>query len=246
MDENVFSELKDTIIVALDVDTAKEAEVLIKTLHPYVGWFKIGLKLITAGEAWETIKIIRAYGKRVFYDGKFHDIPYTVGGLVEPLVKNKIEMFDVHCVGGPEMVKEIVKRNKVAVAKTIWEDFRRPAILGVIRLSSLDATSSELAVLALSAKQNGLDGVVASGKEEIKVIRNCCGKDFIITAVGIRPDWAISNGRGGHKRPMTPKEASQAGANYLVIGRPLTHPPKEIGGPAEAAQRIIAEIYVPF
>lgn len=254
---------KDRIIVALDVPTTAEALNLVKELHPYVGCFKVGLELLTSEGAPQVIKAIKDAGGKVFYDGKFMDIPNTIAGSVRPVTKMGVDIFNVHCLGG----KEMMRVAKVTATETATLSGKPcPLILGVTILTSLShddmvelgvfkplniADQKELSdqkrkemewivahQLAYLAQESGLDGVIAS-PQEIKAIRAYCQPEFLIVTPGVRPLWAAT---GDQKRVMTPGEAIKAGANYLVIGRPITKPPLEMHGAVEAAKKITDEI----
>jgi orotidine-5'-phosphate decarboxylase len=264
-------ETKERIIVALDVDTLGKALGLVEKLHPYVGYFKVGLELLTSEGAPKVVQGIKEAGGKIFYDGKFKDIPNTVAGAARAVTRLGVQMFNVHCLGGPAMMK---KAREAAEEEAKLLGVSRPLVLGVTVLTSLDyqdlvkmrimspadtTVPKEIAEagktdkiqkfvhnLALLAKESGLDGVIASPQE----VRTICGYgvprdyprlplDFLVVTPGVRPFWAAA---GDQKRVMTPGEAIKAGADYLVIGRPITQPPKEIGGPVEAAKKIVEEI----
>jgi len=254
-------EVKDRIIVALDVDSLDKAKSLVESLASYVGCFKIGLELLTAVGAPKVVKFVHSLGGQVFVDGKFNDIPNTVAGVSKVVAKMGVKMFNVHCLGGSAMMKAA----KHAVEEVCGNE-KRPVILGVTLLTSLDHKDlaemgiydelniadpeekkqieqdriERLAVrhLAWLAQECGLDGVIASPKE-IEAIRNYCQPGFLVVTPGVRPLWAAA---GDQKRTMTPAEAVKAGATALVIGRPITKPPAEIGTPADAAKKIAEEI----
>ena len=256
-------ETRERIIVALDVDTVDKALGLVKQLHPHVGCFKVGLELLTSEGAPTVVRAIREAGGKVFFDGKFKDIPNTVAGASRAVTKLGVEMFNVHCFGGSAMMKA-ARQAAEETAKTQGRPC--PTILGVTLLTSLDykdlvelgiyeelniADPQELAevkrqrierlvayYLAWLAQESGLDGVIAS-PQEIQVTRKYCQPEFLVVTPGVRPFWAAI---GDQKRVMTPGEAIKAGANYLVIGRPITQPPSEIGGSVEAAKLIAKEI----
>jgi orotidine-5'-phosphate decarboxylase len=256
-------EEKERIIVALDVDSLDKALGLVKQLYPYVGYFKAGLELLTSEGAPKVVQAIKEAGGKIFYDGKFMDIPNTIAGASRAVTKLGVDIFNVHCLGGAAMMKaacQAAEETAKAQGRT------RPFILGVTILTSLDyndlvqlgfyeelniADPKELAEtkrlrierlvahqLAWLAQESGLDGVIAS-PQEIKAVRNYCQPEFQVVTPGVRPLWAAV---GDQKRVMTPGEAIKAGANYLVIGRPITQPPAEIGGPVEAAKKIAEEI----
>jgi orotidine-5'-phosphate decarboxylase len=231
------------LIVALDTSDEQNVKKLVDQLALYVGAFKVGLELYTTlGPS--IIRYIQNPGSKVFLDGKFHDIPNTVAGASAAATRHKVWMFNVHCSGGTAMLIAAVNAAQETAAEL---NIPRPLILGVTILTSIDAKilKSELGIekeltrqvvyFAQLARDAGLDGVVASPKEIIP-IREKLGKEFIILTPGIRPSWAAD--AQDQKRIMTPRDAISAGANYLVVGRPITQSPN----PVEAAQRILDEI----
>lgn len=258
-------EAKDRIIVALDVNNLDEALKLTEKLHPYVGCFKVGLELLTSEGAPKVVQTIKKVGGKIFFDGKFKDIPNTVAGASAAVTKLGVDMFNVHCFGGSAMMKAALKAAKETAELC---SIRRPLILGVTLLTSLNYDDlvelgiynelniadpkelnevkrdriERLAVryLAWLAQESGLDGVIAS-PQEIQAVRNYCQPNFLIVTPGVRPLWAEVKDQ---KRVMTPAQAIRAGANYLVIGRPITQPPAKIGGPVEAAKKIVEEIAI--
>ncbi|GAB4258264.1 MAG: orotidine-5'-phosphate decarboxylase [Thermincola ferriacetica] len=233
---------KDRLIVALDVDTAQEAEMLVAQLQDHVGVFKVGMQLFNS-EGPEVLKRLHSLGARIFLDLKLHDIPNTVGQASAVLTGHRVYMFNVHTAGGKEMMEAAV-RASVETASSL--NLPRPLVIGVTVLTSIneeilrnemgiDRTVEEQVVKwAKLAKESGLNGVVASPRE-IRVIRETCGNDFVIVTPGVRPAWSAKNDQ---KRVMTPKEAVEAGASYLVVGRPIT----AANDPVEAAKRIVAEM----
>jgi orotidine-5'-phosphate decarboxylase len=233
---------KDRLIVALDVDTMAEAEHLVGQLHDYVGVFKVGMQLYNS-EGPEVLRRIHGLGGRIFLDLKLHDIPNTVGQAGAVLTRHRVFMYNVHTAGGKEMMQRAVDSTvKEAEASGI----QRPLVIGVTVLTSINQTILEQEIginrdikdqvvkWALLAKEAGLNGVVASPKE-ITAIREACGRDFVIITPGVRPAWAAVNDQ---KRVMTPGEAMQAGASYLVVGRPIT----AAADPVDAAKRILDEM----
>lgn len=243
---------KDKIIVALDAPTLADAEKIAGSVGSKIGALKVGLELLTAEGAPKVVSALAKYG-RIFFDAKFKDIPNTVAGAARSATRLGVWMFNVHCMGGLEMMKA-AKLASIKEAKRL--NIAPPLVIGVTILTSLDVKAlneiglqdmknaddlkKQVVRLALLAKNAGLDGVVAS-PQEIKDIRAACGKDFLIVTPGVRPTWAA---KGDQKRVTTPREAIENGADYLVIGRPITNPPKEVGSPADAVERILGELKV--
>lgn len=230
------------ILVALDVPTLPQALRLVAELRDFVGGFKVGLELCTATGAPQVIDAISAAGGQVFVDLKFKDIPNTVAGAARGLARPGVLMFNVHADGGAAML--------LAARDAARQGTHRPLVIGVTVLTSLDgaALNQEIGVpgtaadqvlrLARLARTSGLDGVVCSA-HEVAAIKDACGPDFVTVVPGIRPAWAAPNDQA---RYTTPAAAVRAGADYLVIGRPITQPPGHIGSPADAARAIAAEI----
>jgi orotidine-5'-phosphate decarboxylase len=208
-----------------------------------VGMFKINIHLFSAAGP-EAVRQIAALGPGVFLDLKFHDIPNTVAGAITVAAGLPgVELLNVHATGGLEMMRAAAN----ALADTQPQG-GRPKLLAVTILTSLDRTALRQAgisgtpgaravSLARLAKKAGLDGVVASS-HEIKPIRRACGKDFLIVVPGVRPRQSGGALRDDQARVATPGEAIRAGADYLVIGRPITTAPD----PQAAARAILAEM----
>ncbi len=205
---------KEKIIIALDVSSIKELERLLKMLSPHVRIFKAGMELFYSCGP-KLIDIIKKYDKEVFLDLKFHDIPNTVKNSAKAATRLGVFMFNVHASGGSAMMKAAIEGAEEESEKL---GIDRPRILGVTVLTSMEAKESQVLSLAKSAKEAGLDGVVASPKEAA-IIRKEIGKDFLVITPGIRPEGTEAQDQ---KRIATPKEAFQAGADYIVIGRPIT------------------------
>jgi orotidine-5'-phosphate decarboxylase len=232
--------LKERIIIALDVGTKREALALAEALND-ARVFKIGLELFTAeGPALleETVRL----GKKPFLDLKYHDIPNTVSGAVQSATRKGVHMLTLHTSGGIEMMAAAARAALEESARTGKE---RPVLLGVTILTSLKdeelrrigfahAVADQVLRLAVLAKDSGLDGVVCS-PHEIESIKRECGGDFLVVTPGIRPAWAAAQDQ---KRIMTPAEAVGKGADYLVIGRPITGAPS----PQEAFLKVLAEL----
>ena len=232
---------KDKIIFALDVEHFGEAQHWVNLLKDRVGIFKVGKQLFThAGP--KVIDMIRKKGQNVFLDLKYHDIPNTVARAGEEATKLEVAMFNLHALGGLAMMKKTVEASK-AIAKGLG--IPKPLILAVTILTSMDEEAlrevgvqgpllEEVGRLAFLSMKAGVDGVVAS-PQEIGIIRERCGEKFLIVTPGIRHP---SDKKDDQKRTMSPKEAIAAGANYLVIGRPI----KEAKDPLEAVEKIIEDI----
>lgn len=204
---------KDKIIVALDVKTIKEEERLLDILSPHIRIFKIGMELFYSCGA-KAVDIVKKYDREVFLDLKFHDIPNTVSNASKVAAKLGVFMFNVHASGGRDMMKAAVEGAKEESER---QGLDRPIILGVTVLTSMESSEKEVLGLVRSARDSGLDGVVASPKEA-GMIRKEIGKDFLIVTPGIRPE---GSSKDDQKRIATPQEAFRAGADYIVIGRPV-------------------------
>jgi orotidine-5'-phosphate decarboxylase len=238
--------MRDRVFVALDVETLDDAGALLDRLQGAVTGVKIGSQLFTAaGPAAVELALKRGY--RVFLDLKFHDIPNTVAGAVRGATRLGVFMLNVHASGGADMM-----RAAAEAAVQAARDFSvtRPVCLAVTVLTSLDrrALESEVGVsatveahvlrLAERARDAGLDGCVAS-PQEVRRIRNALGPRFAIVTPGIRSGTTQAAGAADdQKRVATPRAAIGAGADYLVIGRPITG----AADPKAAAAAIIADL----
>jgi orotidine-5'-phosphate decarboxylase len=229
------------IIVALDVDSRADALNLAAKLRGSVGAFKIGKQLFTA-EGPAIVRTLAEHGDRVFLDLKFHDIPNTVAGAVRSAAKTGAWMVNVHASGGRAMMRAAAE----AAAESTSGRATRPLVMGVTVLTSLDQAAldeigttrsvlDQVVHLARLAQEAGLDGVVAS-PHEVRAIRTACGDRFLTVIPGIRP--SSQAGRDDQARTMGPAEAIEAGASYLVIGRPIT----AASDPRAAADAIAAEL----
>ncbi len=234
------SNAKDRIFVALDTPDMARAAVLTRALSGLLGGVKLGKEFFTA-QGPDGVRAV-AGGERLFLDLKFHDIPNTVAGAVRAATHLRPVLLNVHAAGGPAMMQAAAEAAREAAEDL---EVARPLMLGVTVLTSMDDDDIEavgqrgpardqVIRLAQLAQRNGLDGVVCSPRE-ITALREACGDDFILLVPGIRPGWAA---KGDQKRTMTPADALAAGADYLVIGRPITG----AEDPAGAARRIAAEI----
>ena len=226
------------VIVALDVPALREATDLAARLAPYLAAVKIGSQLFTA-EGPRAVRAMHDLGLRVFLDLKFHDIPNTVAGAIVSARALGVWMVNVHASGGAAMLKAAAQ---AVAASPVGE---RPLILAVTVLTSLSGTDIKTTLgttrtmpqqvehLARETQAAGLDGVVAS-PHEIGLIRKACGPGFLIVTPGVRPaDGAIND----QHRVMTPGEAVAAGADFVVVGRPIL----AAADPVEAARRIALE-----
>jgi orotidine-5'-phosphate decarboxylase len=211
---------ENPLIVALDVSDAGRADDLASRLAPHVGVLKVGLELFTAAGP-SVVAALRARGP-VFLDLKLHDIPNTVERASANAGRLGVHMFNVHALGGEAMMRAAVDgahRGADAVGAAM------PLVLGVTVLSSLAEGLASPASLAFEAKAAGLDGVVVSGTD-VRDVRDACGDDFVLVVPGIRPKG--SNG-DDQVRVLTPGEAIERGADYLVVGRPVTDAPDPAG-----------------
>ncbi len=232
-------EARNKIIFALDVNEVSDVEKWASLIADRVGMFKVGKQLYTAcGPA--VVRMVQKCGGEVFLDLKYHDIPNTVAMASLEAARLGVKLFNLHALGGYEMMATTVE--------TLDREFRgadRPKVLAVTILTSsneetlravgIDRPVPEMVVrLAKLAQRAGIDGVVAS-PQETPLIREACGKEFLIVTPGVRPAFASVDDQ---KRIMTPAAAVAAGADYLVIGRPIAAAPD----PVKAAEAIVEEI----
>ena len=211
---------KTELIVALDVDSVVQAESLVDEIGPDVLWYKIGKQLFTR-EGVAALKMLKSKGKKIFLDLKFHDIPNTVAQAVKSALSIGADMVNFHTSGGSEMIRKTVEVNKaehpdaLLIAVTVLTSMDQQA------LAELGVTGSPADVVerfAKIAKNSGAHGVVCSALE-IDLVKNACGKDFKVIVPGIRPAGSSIDDQ---KRIMTPAEACARGAEYIVVGRPIT------------------------
>lgn len=224
------------LIVALDQGDRSFVEALVVQLSAFVGAFKVGFyPFLLFG--WELIEFIYGRGSRVFLDLKFYDIPATVANAVEVAARKGVFMLTLHTMGGSEMMAEASQRARVTSP--------RPFLLGVTLLTSVDEGGmSEVGlagslidrVLALAslAKDAGLDGVVVSPLE-VSMIKSALGRDFLVITPGVRP---LGVHHQDQRRVATPREALEAGADYLVVGRPIC----EASDPLAVVRSILKEV----
>ncbi|MDA3902548.1 MAG: orotidine-5'-phosphate decarboxylase [Desulfuromusa sp.] len=234
-------EARQRLIFALDVDEFAAAEAWVKKLHTNVGLFKVGKQLFTRCGP-DVVRMVQAHGGDVFLDLKYHDIPNTVAKAAVEACKLGVKIFNVHALGGLEMMRKTVAEVDAYCSSA---GVARPMLLAVTILTSstaetlqevgIDRSVEEMVVrLAKLAKAAGFDGVVASPKEAV-LIRTACGDNFAIVTPGVRPTFAALDDQ---KRVTTPTEAIAAGATALVIGRPIS----AASNPLEASGKILAEI----
>ena len=228
---------RDRILVALDTTDVNQALSLSEKLAGLVGGVKLGKEFYTANGP-GGVKKITKLGIPVFLDLKFHDIPNTVAGAINAALRVNPFIINVHVSGGRAMLDKAVK----ALEK---KGNQKPMLIGVTLLTSMDKTdlyeigingsiSKHVSKLALLAQSAGLDGVVCSANE-IGAIRKKCGENFKLIVPGIRPNWANQNDQ---KRCVIPSEAIERGADFLVIGRPIT----QASSPVDAVKKIVEEI----
>jgi orotidine-5'-phosphate decarboxylase len=234
----------DTLLVALDVDTVDEARRLADSLRGVVGGFKVGSRLFTAhGPAF--VEELVANGDRVFLDLKFHDIPNTVAGAVAAATRLGVWMVNVHAGGGGEMMRAARKAADEEAAKGLNGP---PFVIAVTVLTSFDdaglaatgivsSIPDQVRRLALLAQESGLDGVVAS-PQEIGLIRDACDPRFAVVTPGIR---GAADAKGDQSRTASAAGALSAGANYIVVGRPIIAAPD----PRAVARKIADECRTP-
>ncbi|HTO78035.1 MAG TPA: orotidine-5'-phosphate decarboxylase [Thermoanaerobaculia bacterium] len=226
---------EDRICIALDFPTRAEVLAAARRFGPSVGWLKVGLEAFVSEGPSLVAEVARS--SRVFLDLKFHDIPNTVAGAVAAAARSGASLLNVHASGGRAMLE--------AARRALPDGSSRPKLVAVTLLTSLDAKAlADLPVaghpegiarrLSLLAKECGLDGVVCS-PTDLPVIRTACGRDFLTVVPGIRPAGAAS---GDQKRIATPREAVAAGADILVVGRPVT----AATDPDAALEGLIGEI----
>jgi orotidine-5'-phosphate decarboxylase len=230
-------EKKPQLIVALDVEKVQDAERLVKILYPIVKLFKIGSQLYTAAGP-DVVRMVGRTGGRVFLDLKFHDIPNTVRNAIisgtsvscvvasmhpglateiSNVVQYPVFMMTIHAIGGEEMMRFAAEAARQRAEEL---NIEKPKIVGITVLTSDAAsgdTQKEVVKRALAARHSGLDGVVCS-VYEAAAVRKACGEKFIIVTPGIRSNKATADDQ---KRTATAKEASDAGSDFLVVGRPI-------------------------
>ena len=236
---------RSSLIVALDFDSLTSAVKFAKQVADLVGMFKIGSQLFTSAGP-EAVRQIAQLGTGVFLDLKFHDIPNTVAGAVlASAALPGVQLVNVHALGGTAMMR--AASQAVSAGVPMGED--RTRLLAVTVLTSMDKKAirevgiggpPKLRVLKLAklAEKAGVDGVVAS-VQEAKIIRKACGREFLIVTPGVRPkDMSVGSKKDDQSRTATPREAIRAGADFIVVGRPVL----AAADPRAAAQELVDEI----
>ncbi|MBO0858381.1 MAG: orotidine-5'-phosphate decarboxylase [Chloracidobacterium sp.] len=237
-----ISAIRNPLVIALDVDSPDQALLMVERLRGAAGMFKVGKQLFTAAGP-EIVRKIIALGERVFLDLKFHDIPNTAAMAGIAAARLGVSVFNVHAMGGSKMMRAV---SEAVTENAEREKITRPLILGVTVLTSHTRDSlkevgidrkleDEVVNLARLCATSGLDGVIASPLEIAPIRSAVEDPEFIILTPGVRPAGAPLNDQS---RVMTPAEATRAGANFLVIGRPIT----AANDPVAAALKIVEEI----
>jgi orotidine-5'-phosphate decarboxylase len=217
--------VEDRIIVPLDVASEAEALALVERL-PQVTFWKVGLELFVSTGP-KILRTLKTRQKRIFLDLKFHDIPNTVAGACRAAASYGVDLLTLHATAGRRALADALAAAHEGAHQA---DCPPPALIAIALLTSLSARDlafdlkipielPEYALnMALLARESGLQGAVCS-PQEVAQLRRVCGDDFLLVCPGIRPSWAQA---GDQRRTTTPTEAIQAGADYLVIGRPIT------------------------
>ena len=228
--------MQERLIVALDFPTARQAQEIVAAIGSPAPMFKVGKQLFTA-EGPALVRELVAAGRKVFLDLKFHDIPNTVAGAVREAAKLNVSMLTVHAAGGSPMLR--------AAAEAAAQSAARPLVLAVTVLTSLSGqelqetgvsgtVETQVLRLASLALRAGCGGLVASPLEA-RLLRRELGEGFAIVTPGVRP---AGEEKGDQARVMTPRQAMEAGATHIVVGRPITG----AANPAGAARKIVEEM----
>jgi len=215
------------IILALDVDTLKEAKYFVDKLYPKIKIFKVGSQLFTSFGP-KVIELLHKKGAEVFLDLKYLDIPHTVSKAVEAAVRLKIKMLTLHISGGKEMLEaavEAARRQAKALKRA------KPLLIGVTVLTSQSARAGEVLALAQQGLDSGLDGVVCS-VQEAAALKRKIKNNFVMVTPGIRPDSSVQDDQ---VRTATVSQAVIAGSDFLVIGRPIL----KAADPLAALERLL-------
>jgi orotidine-5'-phosphate decarboxylase len=226
-------ETRDRLIIALDVDSASQAQQIVQAVGESASTFKVGKQLFTA-EGPQIVRDLISSGKKVFLDLKFHDIPNTVAAAVRQASALRVDMLTVHASGGSKMLNaaaEAAGNNVLVLAVTVLtsladEDLSEIGVAGNVQAQVLR--------LARLARASGIRGLVASAHEARELLREL-GDDFVIVTPGVRPAGAA---KGDQARVVTPADALRAGASHIVVGRPISEAPD----PAQAVRKILREL----
>lgn len=234
--------LRNPVFCAIDTTDLNAATRLAARIGDTVGGIKLGLEFFTSQGRRGVEQVAKASEAPLFLDLKFHDIPNTVAGAIRAAVQLRPAIVNVHAAGGRTMMQAAARAASDAAAEFAVP---RPMVLAVTVLTSMDdddlagtgvgrAVTDQVRALAALAKESGIDGVVCSPREAT-LLRADLGPDFKLLCPGVRPHWA---GADDQKRIMTPAEAVAAGADYLVVGRPIT----AAADPIAAAEKIVSEL----
>ncbi|KZL50901.1 orotidine 5'-phosphate decarboxylase [Nodularia spumigena CENA596] len=235
----------DQIIVPLDVPDLQSAIALVDQL-PQVNFWKVGLELFTSSGP-TILEVLKSRQKRIFLDLKFHDIPNTVAGACRSAANYGVDLLTIHATAGKDALKAATEAVQVGAMQA---GVKPPQLIAITLLTSI--SSRQLAFdlkiplelpeyaleMALMAQECGVNGAVCS-PQEVAQLRQTCGNDFLLVCPGVRPDWAE---KGDQKRSLTPAQAIKAGADYLVIGRPIT----AAAEPELAWNKIVEELTTQF
>ena len=237
--------MREKLIVSLDLTDIERIKSLVERLSTRVVYYKIGAIPFTFFGP-EVVRHLKRKGKKVMLDLKYHDIPNTVAHACEGALDMGVDLITIHASGGFSMLEEAVKAVLTGFS---GREADRPKLLGITILTSIDEAyfkdlfgniqrtlAEQVIFLAQLARSAGLDGVVASSRE-IEPIRQCCGDDFLIVTPGIRPAQKDVV-QDDQARTMTPGQAIQAGADYIVVGRPIV----KADDPVAAADAILEEM----
>lgn len=226
------------VIIACDFPSKQKTLEFLKQFKDRKPYVKIGMELFYA-EGPDIVREIKALGHPIFLDLKLHDIPNTVKSAFKVLANLKVDMINLHAAGGSEMMRQALEGLNTG-------EGQRPLVIAVTQLTSTDQNMLENELLiqnnmldtvihyAQNAESNGLDGVVCSPLEALK-IKEACGQDFLTVTPGIR--FADEQGKDDQKRVMTPLKAKDAGCDYIVVGRPIT----KANNPVEQYQRCLKD-----
>jgi len=210
--------LNEKVIVALDVNTKEKALDIARVLAGSGCWLKVGLELY-ALSGLSLIQQFKELGFKIFLDLKLHDIPTTVEKTLRVLTASGVDMINVHCSGGYEMMARAAevgqKAGKTIIGVTVLTSMGQEDLTSI---GVQGSTQEQVLKLAMLARKANLNGVVSSA-QEAKILREECGEDFLLVTPGIRPAWSERNDQ---VRILTPRMALEAGSSYLVVGRPIT------------------------